>query len=135
MTDLILSLDVTGREEALRIAGACAPEVDAIKVGYPLALAAGLGIGQIDGSQIGFGAGFRFLAAGSVAHRGQKTVFPVFPGGIVHPGGTLEGFGFLGPGPEAQGESCQDIDQDQAFHAYLAKLYLTRVNKADLLSS
>jgi len=44
MTDLVLSLDVTGRKEALRIAGACAPEIDAIKVGYPLALAAGLGI-------------------------------------------------------------------------------------------
>ena len=31
MTELILSLDVTGLKEALRIAGACAPEIDAIK--------------------------------------------------------------------------------------------------------
>ncbi|TAJ45364.1 orotidine-5'-phosphate decarboxylase [Methanofollis fontis] len=44
MTDLILSLDVTDRSEALRIAAAVAPEADAIKVGYPLVLAAGLGI-------------------------------------------------------------------------------------------
>ena len=35
MTELILALDVTGRDEALRIAGQCAPSLDAIKVGYP----------------------------------------------------------------------------------------------------
>ncbi|MDK2974515.1 MAG: orotidine-5-phosphate decarboxylase [Methanofollis sp.] len=44
MTDLVLSLDVAGRREALQIAGACAAEIDAIKVGYPLVLGAGLGI-------------------------------------------------------------------------------------------
>ncbi|MCC7566289.1 MAG: orotidine-5'-phosphate decarboxylase [Methanomicrobiaceae archaeon] len=44
MTDLILALDVVERQEALRIARACAPHIDAVKVGYPLALAAGLGI-------------------------------------------------------------------------------------------
>ncbi|MDD1664114.1 MAG: orotidine-5'-phosphate decarboxylase [Methanomicrobiales archaeon] len=42
MADLILSLDVGDRPRALAIARACAPYVDAIKVGYPLVLPAGL---------------------------------------------------------------------------------------------
>jgi orotidine-5'-phosphate decarboxylase len=42
MTELILALDVAGREEALRVAGQCAPHIDAIKVGYPLILSTGL---------------------------------------------------------------------------------------------
>jgi orotidine-5'-phosphate decarboxylase len=46
MTDIVLSLDVTDRASALTIAAACAREVDAIKVGYPLVLAAGLGIAR-----------------------------------------------------------------------------------------
>ncbi|WP_298669981.1 orotidine-5'-phosphate decarboxylase [uncultured Methanofollis sp.] len=46
MTDLILSLDVTDRAAALAIAKACAREVDAIKIGYPLVLGAGLGIAR-----------------------------------------------------------------------------------------
>ncbi|MDD1652228.1 MAG: orotidine 5'-phosphate decarboxylase, partial [Methanomicrobiales archaeon] len=44
MADLILALDVEDRASALRIAEAVAPHVDAIKVGYPLALSAGLSI-------------------------------------------------------------------------------------------
>ena len=44
MPDLILALDVTEKKRALAIAEACAPHIDAIKVGYPLALAAGLSI-------------------------------------------------------------------------------------------
>jgi orotidine-5'-phosphate decarboxylase len=44
MAELILALDVTGREKALEIAHACAPYIDAIKIGYPLALSCGLGI-------------------------------------------------------------------------------------------
>ena len=44
MPDLILALDVLSREEALRVAEATAPHLDAIKIGYPLVLAAGLGI-------------------------------------------------------------------------------------------
>lgn len=44
MPELILSLDVTELERALRIAGECAPFVDRIKVGYPLVLGAGIGI-------------------------------------------------------------------------------------------
>ncbi|MHC1626606.1 MAG: orotidine-5'-phosphate decarboxylase [Methanoculleaceae archaeon] len=44
MTDLILALDLTDRERALEIAGACAPHIDLIKVGYPLVLATGLDI-------------------------------------------------------------------------------------------
>lgn len=46
MTRLILALDVTGREEALRISAGCAPYLDAIKLGYPLVLAQGLGIAR-----------------------------------------------------------------------------------------
>ena len=44
MTELILSLDVLDREEAVEIAESCAPHIDAIKIGYPLALRAGLSI-------------------------------------------------------------------------------------------
>jgi orotidine-5'-phosphate decarboxylase len=44
--ELILALDVTERLEALRIAGLCAPHLDAIKIGYPLVLGAGLGIAR-----------------------------------------------------------------------------------------
>lgn len=43
-TRMILALDVTSREEALRITKDVREFVDAIKVGYPLVLAAGLGI-------------------------------------------------------------------------------------------
>jgi orotidine-5'-phosphate decarboxylase len=44
MTDLILALDVTGKKKALAIADACAPHINAIKLGYPLILASGLPI-------------------------------------------------------------------------------------------
>ena len=44
MTSLILALDVTKKESALTIASRCAPHIDAIKIGYPLVLAAGLSI-------------------------------------------------------------------------------------------
>src|SRR5512136_667219 len=46
MTDLILALDVTKKKSALSIAHECAPHLDAIKVGYPLILSAGLSIAQ-----------------------------------------------------------------------------------------
>ncbi len=46
MTDLILALDVTEKKSALSIAHECAPHLDAIKVGYPLILSAGLSIAQ-----------------------------------------------------------------------------------------
>jgi orotidine-5'-phosphate decarboxylase len=43
-TRLILALDVTNKGEALKIAKDVSEFIDAIKVGYPLVLAAGLGI-------------------------------------------------------------------------------------------
>jgi orotidine-5'-phosphate decarboxylase len=46
VADLILSLDVTDRPRALAIARACAPHVDAIKVGYPLVLSGGISIAR-----------------------------------------------------------------------------------------
>lgn len=46
MTDIILALDPTSRADAIRIARATAPHIDAIKVGYPLVLAEGLGIAR-----------------------------------------------------------------------------------------
>ena len=46
MTDLILALDVTEKKSALSIAHECAPHLDAIKVGYPLILSAGLSVAQ-----------------------------------------------------------------------------------------
>jgi orotidine-5'-phosphate decarboxylase len=42
MADLILALDVVKKDEALAVAKACAPYIDAIKIGYPLVLGAGL---------------------------------------------------------------------------------------------
>jgi len=44
MPDLILALDVTEKKKALAVAHACAPYLDAIKIGYPLVLSAGLSI-------------------------------------------------------------------------------------------
>lgn len=41
---LILALDVTSREEALRIAESVADYIDAVKVGYPLVLSCGIEI-------------------------------------------------------------------------------------------
>jgi orotidine-5'-phosphate decarboxylase len=46
MTELILALDVTEKKKAIAIAHACAPHIDAIKVGYPLILSCGLSIAQ-----------------------------------------------------------------------------------------
>ena len=43
-TRLILALDVTSREQALSLAGRLKDYFDAIKIGYPLILSAGLGI-------------------------------------------------------------------------------------------
>src|SRR5512147_1427632 len=42
MAELILALDATDRVAARKIAKACAPHLDAIKLGYPLVLSAGL---------------------------------------------------------------------------------------------
>ncbi len=44
MAELLLALDVKGPDEAVRVAKACEGELDAIKIGYPLVLSAGLGI-------------------------------------------------------------------------------------------
>ncbi len=44
MTGIILALDVLSAEEAHRVVAAAAPHLDAVKIGYPLVLAAGLGI-------------------------------------------------------------------------------------------
>jgi orotidine-5'-phosphate decarboxylase len=46
VADLILSLDVTDRATAVTIAKGCAPHLDAVKVGYPLVLSAGLSIAK-----------------------------------------------------------------------------------------
>jgi orotidine-5'-phosphate decarboxylase len=42
MAELILALDATDKKKAIAIAGACAPHLDAIKLGYPLILSCGL---------------------------------------------------------------------------------------------
>ncbi|MDD1698345.1 MAG: orotidine-5'-phosphate decarboxylase [Methanoregula sp.] len=46
MTELVLALDVTEKKKALAIAHACAPYLDAIKLGYPLILSCGLSIAR-----------------------------------------------------------------------------------------
>jgi orotidine-5'-phosphate decarboxylase len=46
VADLILALDVTDRSRAMTLARACAPHLDAIKVGYPLVLKAGISIAR-----------------------------------------------------------------------------------------
>ena len=42
MSELILALDITEKKKALTIAAACAPHIDAIKLGYPFILSSGL---------------------------------------------------------------------------------------------
>jgi orotidine-5'-phosphate decarboxylase len=42
MAELILALDTTEKKKALTIASACAPHIDAIKLGYPFILSSGL---------------------------------------------------------------------------------------------
>ncbi|MDD1719300.1 MAG: orotidine-5'-phosphate decarboxylase [Methanoregulaceae archaeon] len=44
MTELILALDLTSGDEAVDLATRCTPYLDALKVGYPLVLRAGLDI-------------------------------------------------------------------------------------------
>lgn len=44
MTELILALDLTDEGAAVETARACAPYIDAIKIGYPLVLSTGLRI-------------------------------------------------------------------------------------------
>jgi len=44
VTDLILALDVPEKKQALSIAHACASNIDAIKIGYPLILSCGLAV-------------------------------------------------------------------------------------------
>ena len=46
MAELILALDVTDKKLAEKIAKACAPRIDAIKLGYPLILSCGLDIAE-----------------------------------------------------------------------------------------
>jgi orotidine-5'-phosphate decarboxylase len=46
MTKLILALDVLDKDRAIKISNSCAPYIDAIKIGYPLVLSAGLGIAR-----------------------------------------------------------------------------------------
>jgi orotidine-5'-phosphate decarboxylase len=52
VADLILALDVTEKKRALKIAMACVPHIDAIKLGYPLILSTGLsfatGLAELD---------------------------------------------------------------------------------------
>jgi orotidine-5'-phosphate decarboxylase len=44
VAELVLALDVTNPDRASKIASACAPHIDALKIGYPLVLAGGSGI-------------------------------------------------------------------------------------------
>jgi orotidine-5'-phosphate decarboxylase len=46
MAELILALDVMEKERAVSIARTCAPNLNAIKIGYPLVLSAGIGIAR-----------------------------------------------------------------------------------------
>jgi orotidine-5'-phosphate decarboxylase len=46
VAELILALDVRDRSRAIGIARACAPHVDAIKLGYPLVLPAGITVAR-----------------------------------------------------------------------------------------
>jgi orotidine-5'-phosphate decarboxylase len=49
MAELILALDVPEKKQALSIAHACASDIDAIKLGYPLILSCGLAfIGELE---------------------------------------------------------------------------------------
>lgn len=60
MAELILALDVTDRKQAEKIAKACAPHIDAIKLGYPLILSCGLDVaGELGGLDLPLIADFK----------------------------------------------------------------------------
>ncbi|MBP7412237.1 MAG: orotidine-5'-phosphate decarboxylase [Methanoculleus sp.] len=110
MTELILSLDVTDRRRAVAIAESCAPFIDAIKVGYPLVLAAGLSIvGDLSGVGLPLVADFKVADIPNTNRLICEAVFSAgFDAVIAH--------GFVG-GDAAQ--ACVEVAHNHGGAAYI----------------
>jgi orotidine-5'-phosphate decarboxylase len=110
MTDLILALDSTTRIDAIRIAQAAAPYIDAIKIGYPLVLAEGLGIaGSLTGLNLPLIADFKVA---DIPNTNQLIAQQVFAAGFS--GIICHGF----PGPDSV-EACVQVAHAQGGECYV----------------
>ncbi len=104
MTRLILALDTTNRSDAVRIAHATAPHLDAIKIGYPLVLAEGLGIArEIAECGLPLIADFKVADIPNTTRLIAEQVFAAGFSGII-----CHGF----PGPDSV-QTCTDVAHAQ----------------------
>lgn len=100
MTELILALDPTSRDDAIRISRAAAPHIDAIKIGYPLVLAEGLGIaGELKEFGLPLIADFKVADIPNTNRLIAEQVFAAGFSGII-----CHGF----PGPDSV-EACVEV--------------------------
>lgn len=110
MTDLILALDPTTRSDAIRISQAVVPHIDAIKIGYPLILAEGLGIaGDLAKFQLPLIADFKVADIPSTNRLIAEQVFSAGFSGII-----CHGF----PGPDSV-ETCVDVAHAHGGECYV----------------
>jgi orotidine-5'-phosphate decarboxylase len=110
MTDLILALDSTNRSDALRISQVVAPHIDAIKIGYPLVLAEGLGIARSIGQfRLPLIADFKVADIPSTNRLIAEQVFSSGFSGII-----CHGF----PGPDSV-EVCVEVAHDHGGECYV----------------
>jgi orotidine-5'-phosphate decarboxylase len=103
MTELILALDVTEKKKALAIAHACAPHLDAIKLGYPLILSSGLSIAQeLEGEDLPLIADFKVA---DIPNTNRLIAEQVFDAGFS----SIICHGFIGKDAV---QACVDISSD-----------------------
>ncbi len=103
MTELILALDVTDKKKALSIAHACAPHLDAIKLGYPLILSCGLSIAQeLEGEDLPLIADFKVA---DIPNTNRLIAEQVFDAGFS----SIICHGFIGKDAV---QACVDISSD-----------------------
>jgi orotidine-5'-phosphate decarboxylase len=103
MTELILALDVTGKRQALATAAACAPSIDAIKLGYPLILSCGLSVaGELEALDLPLIADFKVADIPSTNRLIAEQVFDAGFSSII-----CHGF----PGEDSV-QSCVDVASD-----------------------
>ncbi len=110
MTELILALDVLDRKQAVEIAEASSPFIDAIKVGYPLVLAAGLAIAE-DLSGIGLPLIADFKVA-DIPNTNRLICEAVFAAGFD----AVIAHGFTGADAA---RACVEVAHDQGGAAYI----------------
>ena len=110
MTDLILALDPVNRADAIRISQAAAPHIDAIKIGYPLVLAEGLGIARsLEEFRLPLIADFKVADIPNTNRLIAEQVFAAGFSGII-----CHGF----PGPDSVG-ACVDVAHAHGGECYV----------------